>query len=474
MAVGTFMTMCVLWSLWTVPSVADFFWLLGAAANVDIRGLVLLCLLALIVFFLTTLAAPIGSHQSKSWIPSAAPAMQAATALVLMLAVAQPAVRDMLPSALRVPLKSIQTASPNARDNFEISKGYYDLLDTKDDPGAEPPPTLAQDFANIQSGADTCEGKFHVKRWRLRDDGLLMIDLKPSLRLTYPPCWQQPMTFSTNTFGMRDKEYALEKPAATLRIEIFGQSTVMGNGVSDDQTFSKLLENRLNENLLCTRYQKVEVLNFGVDGYTLVQQLTLLEERGLMFSPDIVLMTEPGLGRWWMRDYLSNIAFYHLKIPYERLEQLFEQAGLNAIEHGGIPIPFQSWRNLAKRFGINSRMPTGERRSRAARLADAVTSWTWHRLADLAAAHGATGVALALDVPSDDPAVTIPNLGAIRAAKLPVIDLYDVFPPGQRKSLIVSESDDHPNAAGHQLIANRLAKELAPFIQERCAGGPSK
>ena len=39
--------------------------------------------------------------------------------------------------------------------------------------------------------------------------------------------------FSTNGWGMRDRDYAQRKPAGTLRIALLGPSHVMGNGVAD-------------------------------------------------------------------------------------------------------------------------------------------------------------------------------------------------------------------------------------------------
>ena len=49
-------------------------------------------------------------------------------------------------------------------------------------------------------------------------------------------------------------------------------------------------------------------------------------------------------------------------------------------------------------------------------------------------------------------------------AGLPVFDLFDVYPGAIVPALRVAPWDDHPNAAGHQLIADRLLRELTAFL----------
>ena len=41
-----------------------------------------------------------------------------------------------------------------------------------------------------------------------------------------------------------------------------------------------------------------------------------------------------------------------------------------------------------------------------------------------------------------------------------VIDMQDVFQDSARDDLILNNSDYHPNAAGHRIIADRLYSEL--------------
>jgi hypothetical protein len=93
-----------------------------------------------------------------------------------------------------------------------------------------------------------------------------------------------------NKFGLRGAEIDLDKPDATIRILMLGDSFTMGKGVEDDETFSHLLEQRLNQRTRSCRSggQKVEVLNAGVDSYTPLLGYLYLSNELADFSPDFI------------------------------------------------------------------------------------------------------------------------------------------------------------------------------------------
>ena len=68
-----------------------------------------------------------------------------------------------------------------------------------------------------------------------------MFELKPNIHRTL---FGQP--FTTNAHGMRDRVYAVAKPAGTFRIAVLGSSMDMGWGVGTDETYVNLLEDWLN------------------------------------------------------------------------------------------------------------------------------------------------------------------------------------------------------------------------------------
>ena len=96
---------------------------------------------------------------------------------------------------------------------------------------------------------------------------------------------------STNSFGQRSDEISLQKPADTYRILMLGDSMTFGWGVNNDQTFSSLLQKKLNnwskENGTNIKY---EVLNAGfTSGKTLDTYYVYLKNDGLKFNPDLVI-----------------------------------------------------------------------------------------------------------------------------------------------------------------------------------------
>jgi len=89
-----------------------------------------------------------------------------------------------------------------------------------------------------------------------------------------------------NGHGFRDREYDLVKPRDTTRIVVLGDSVIWGHGIVLADTFAKQLENLLNERL-DGRY---EVLNFGVSGYSLQQEVEQYLDRASRFQPDIAIL----------------------------------------------------------------------------------------------------------------------------------------------------------------------------------------
>jgi lysophospholipase L1-like esterase len=86
-----------------------------------------------------------------------------------------------------------------------------------------------------------------------------------------------------NSHGFRDREYSLTPPDGVFRIIVLGDSITFGNHMPASATFTEQLEARLAD-------RNVEVLNFGVGGYDTLNEAALLEEQGVDFEPDLVII----------------------------------------------------------------------------------------------------------------------------------------------------------------------------------------
>ncbi len=101
-----------------------------------------------------------------------------------------------------------------------------------------------------------------------------------------------PSTPGINSDGMRDREYALLKPADTLRIAVLGDSIAFGSGVEMNQTFAKVLEDKLNQWSVTNKEGlKYEVLNFSVHGYNINNEIEQLKVKADKYAPDIIVLS---------------------------------------------------------------------------------------------------------------------------------------------------------------------------------------
>jgi lysophospholipase L1-like esterase len=89
--------------------------------------------------------------------------------------------------------------------------------------------------------------------------------------------------FQTSSKGFRDVEHTHEKPPGAFRVVVLGDSFMEAGQVDLEQAFVKQLERRLDA-------PGAEVINLGVSGYGTLQELLMLQEEGLRYDPDVVVV----------------------------------------------------------------------------------------------------------------------------------------------------------------------------------------
>ena len=120
----------------------------------------------------------------------------------------------------------------------------------------------------------------------LRSDAVLGVRLIASKRgLSQGECFRA--TVSINAHGWRSSDVSVSKPEGVYRILVLGDSFMAGLQVEDDETFSSVLERRLNHEGFPHR---VEVINFGVPSFGTDQEYLSLREYGMRFAPDLVVL----------------------------------------------------------------------------------------------------------------------------------------------------------------------------------------
>ncbi len=101
-----------------------------------------------------------------------------------------------------------------------------------------------------------------------------------------------------NSKGLRDVEMDYVKAADEFRILVLGDSYVEGMRVPLEQTFSKVLEQRLNA---VDSPIKFQVINAGVSAWGTDQALLWYRNEGVKYEPDLVI-----LGFFPGNDFLNN------------------------------------------------------------------------------------------------------------------------------------------------------------------------
>ncbi|HSJ15972.1 MAG TPA: hypothetical protein VK939_16310 [Longimicrobiales bacterium] len=451
---GVFATMCVIWSMWSAESVTEWLTLWSAAGNVDRTGLLVL-------------AGVIGGGlliAGRTWDPpvvvtaSDRPetgrlATRGVVLLLALLLIGQPAVAAQGGERFAALVATLRSVALNQRDTALQHQGYYEGLDNRGRLSAE----LWNAYGNTPADWVPIQD---TEVYRQRSD-FLLADLRPGMR----DVSVKGAPFSTNSWGMRDREYPLAKPPGTLRIAVLGPSHTAGSGVPDGAAFDVPLEAELNrQGPAGTRY---EVLNFSVPTYSFVQQVAYLELLVRDFEPDVVLLTATGTTYFdppIMR-HLMTVLKRAIPIPYPELQQIITRAGIHEgdVGHDGVAVPFEWLRTLLRRVGAQVRIPDRELQQRLESVTGEVTRWALERSARVITEMRAAPVLMVVDLVGmeRDPA---PVLTEAAQAGFAVLDLRDVYAGHDPGALQLGDWDNHPNARAHELIAQRLSGELRPYL----------
>jgi hypothetical protein len=212
----------------------------------------------------------------------------------------------------------------------------------------------------------------------------------------------------------------------------------MGSGVADNEVFEWLLEDRLNLEAAGSQHARYEILNFAVPGYSALQDLMVLEQKGLSFQPNALFFMSHQREEEAVVAYLADRLLAGAQLPYADLAELAQRAG---VEPGATKIEIE--RRL-KPFGTE------------------ILTWTYRRAVDTSRAHGILPVWIfmpTLEEPLQrDEMARLSSLA--EASGFLVLNLSDAYDNQDPESIVVAYWDKHPNAKGHQLIAERFYEAL--------------
>src|SRR5262249_20304924 len=135
----------------------------------------------------------------------------------------------------------------------------------------------------------------------------------------------------TNSWGMRDRPYAVEKPQGVFRIALLGSSIDMGWGVNTEETYENRLEDWLNAHASKRGLMRqFEVLNFAMAAYSPLHRLEAFERKVANFKPDLFLHSATRLDARLLQIHLVGLLQDRIDLKRDFVRREITAAGIVA------------------------------------------------------------------------------------------------------------------------------------------------
>jgi len=147
------------------------------------------------------------------------------------------------------------------------------------------------------------------------------------------------MHVKINSHGLRDREYEYQKRQDTLRMGVFGDSFTFGEGVQNNETYPKYLDNLFQTNKNIKRLGfNIEVINFGIGKTGTSHQLAFYQKEGKKYNLDIVI-----IGFISGNDFEDNWGGVFLLKNNELIHNPTAYSSIRKIQKIVYHIPFYKW-----------------------------------------------------------------------------------------------------------------------------------
>ncbi len=284
-----------------------------------------------------------------------------------------------------------------------------------------------------------------------------------------------------NTFGFRDRDFVVPKPEGTYRIVMIGDSFAWGVGLDVEQALPKVLEKGLSA---AKTRGEIEVVNAAEPGHNTVEEFLLLEEKGLGYEPDMVILIY-NLNDIEFLPHLSKKSYVDKPTPIveidpgEKIVDYSRNAGFRGlvleVERHSIFIRFLVPRvgAVLRRLRLIESVEFSWVERTYQGFNDANPGWLESKralggIAELCRTNGCDFLVAIYPLFADLEAYkgkrahqTVSSF--CRDREIPAVDLLPVFENTRTRSHWINFMDSHPNAAAHQSVADKLL----PIVQAR-------
>lgn len=281
----------------------------------------------------------------------------------------------------------------------------------------------------------------------------------------------------TNSKGIRaDREIPYEKPPGVKRIVVLGDSFAMGYEVDLKDMFTTRMEEELR-----TKGINAEVVNLAVSGHGNAEELIMLQEEGLKYQPDLVLVC------WHSTDYDDNVRSGLYRLNARKLERAATSyvPGVE-IQKKLYRIPVYEWVSNHSQFyswareTLSGRVikplmvvlrqqksedASTEESASASSTTSYVTNLTvalLHQIEDVTHQHGAEF--LILDVPNSGTVSAFPRDEHTGTFGLPVTSPIPAFAGYTHEQLFHQRSHRHFTPFACSIVGHVLAEASAPVL----------
>ena len=260
--------------------------------------------------------------------------------------------------------------------------------------------------------------------------------------------YSQGANIETNGLGMRELEVQ-DKTPRSFRIAAVGDSFTFGFGVDMIDTYVAALGRLLRADREIRVGRRFETLNFGVAGYSVQDEVKVLEHKVLAVDPDLIILgyvlndPEP--------DPIQPVHSYYA--PVEWWQHL----------HLGRLIAYSAWRAKIEQYGGGDYYEYLHREPRAWRTV--VTAFD--QIGELSRKSGVPVLLVVFPGGQPVPWEEYPYrelhdkvIAQGRKAGLFTLDLLPAFAEESPMDTRVSADDDHPSIRGHKITARAIQARL--------------
>ena len=272
--------------------------------------------------------------------------------------------------------------------------------------------------------------------------------------------WKKTNKPSFNSLGFREREISRHKSADIYRIAVVGDSLTYGQGIAEQDRFSRMIERRLNG-----KQNSYQVYNFGIPGAETIDHIGFLDDV-FEIDPDFILL------QWYSNDVeghdkSARPVSYRL-IPSDYLSGILRRnSALFYLVNG-------QWNALQRQFGLVSSYVD----SMNARFSDIESENSQRSIRELN-----EFITLVKDKNIPLGIVMFPNfvhaeggiekypfgflfdrvIDACHKNNIQCIDMRPEYAKANLKELWVNKFDQHPSVLANKIAADKI---LQTFINE--------